>query len=104
MNDFEYEVDKNQVTITRYRGTDEDVMVHDTINRMPVTSIGAYAFRECTGLTSIHLPNSIKTIGDWAFSRCHSLTSVTMPDGCSIGEDAFEDCPAVITIRKQEDE
>lgn len=100
MNDFKYEVDEEgEVTITRHRGTDEDVVIPDEIGGLPVTAIGAYAFRECTNLTSIHLPNSITTIGDWAFARCHSLTSISVPDGCSIGEGAFEDCPAAITIR-----
>ena len=101
MSDFKYEVDKNQVTITRYRGTDEDVMVHDTINRMPVTTIGDYAFSECFKLTSITLPNSITTIGYGAFAGCTSLTSITLPNSVTtIGADAFYGCPADITIRR----
>ena len=104
MNDFKYEVDKNQVTITRYKGTDENVVIPDEIDGRPVTIIGAYSFRECFKLTSITLPNSITTIGDWAFARCFFLTSISGPDGCSIGEGAFEDCTAAITIRDKEDE
>ena len=104
MSDFKYEVDDGKVTVTRYTGAGGDVVVHSTINKMPVTSIGAYAFRECTGLTSIHLPNSIKTIGDWAFARCHSLTSISLPDGCSIGEGAFEGCQFKIRKRRMSDE
>ena len=102
MNDFEYEVDKNQVTITRYRGTDEDVMVHDTINKMPVTSIGSAAFSGCTGLRSITLPNSITTIGSEAFYGCTGLTSITLPDGCSIGEGAFKGCQFKIRNKEAE--
>ena len=92
MNDFKYEVADGKVTITRYTGAGGDVVILDTIDGLPVTTIGAYAFRECFRLTSIHLPNSITAIGDWAFERCVFLTSVTMPNGCSIGEDAFYGC------------
>ena len=102
MSDFKYKVDDSKVTVTRYTGAGGDVVVPEFIDGYPVTIIGAYAFRECFKLTSITLPNSITTIGDSAFERCVFLTSVTMPNGCSIGEDAFEDCPAVITIKKKE--
>ncbi len=36
-----------------------------------VTSIGNYAFYNCTGLTSITIPNSVTSIGDSAFYRCN---------------------------------
>ena len=42
--------------------------------------IGNEAFRECTGLTSITIPNSVTSIGQFAFSDCDSLTSVYITD------------------------
>ena len=76
-------------------------MVHDTINRMPVTTIGTDAFRGCLSLTSITMGNSVTTIGESAFEGCTRLTSITLPDSITtIGSDAFYGCPADITIRR----
>ena len=38
-----------------------------------VTSIGDYAFRGCSGLTSINIPNSVTSIGKYAFQGCTAL-------------------------------
>ena len=55
-----------------------------------VTSIGADAFMECNGLTSVTLPNSVTSIGDKAFFLCNILTSVTIPNSVTIiGNEAF---------------
>ena len=55
-----------------------------------VTSIGENAFEDCTGLTSVTIPNSVTTIGNWAFSYCDGLTSITIPNSViEIGSGAF---------------
>ena len=43
-----------------------------------VTSIGEWAFRECSGLTSIELPSGVTSIGEYAFSSCSGLTSINV--------------------------
>ena len=64
-----------------------------------VTSIGNYAFSDCSSLTNIALPNSIISIGSYAFSHCNNLTSITIPDGVtSIANGAFGGCRKLIQI------
>ena len=64
-----------------------------------VTSIGDYAFEDCSGLTSITIPNSVKSIGRDAFYGCSGLTSVTIPSNVtSIGDWAFESCSGLTSI------
>ena len=71
MNDFEYEVEDGKATITGYTGKGRDVVIPDEIEGLPVTRIRSYAFQFCAlSLTSITLPNSITTIGDRAFQDC----------------------------------
>lgn len=58
-----------------------------------VTSIGMFAFSECSGLTSVTIPESVTSIGDYAFYWCSGLTSVTIPGSVSsIGNSAFYQC------------
>ena len=64
-----------------------------------VTSIGDYAFRGCTGLTSVTFPEGLTSIGHRAFFECTGLTSVTFPEGLtSIGEGAFSGCSGLTSV------
>ena len=63
-----------------------------------VTSIGNFAFEACNSLSSITLSNNITSIGNWAFHGC-SLTSITIPDSVTnIGAAAFDSCTSLKTI------
>ena len=64
-----------------------------------VVSIGGYAFRGCSGLTSVTIPNSVNSIGYSAFSGCSGLTSVTIPNSVtSIDGAAFSGCSGLTSV------
>ena len=64
-----------------------------------VTCIGYNAFQDCSGLTSITIPNSVESIYYQAFSGCSSLKSVTIGTGVtSIDSFAFSGCTSLISI------
>ena len=74
-------------------------LVTDLIIPDSVTSIGYYAFKGFTSLTSITIPDSVTSIGDYAFYFCSSLTSVTIPDSVtSIGDYAFYYCSSLTSV------
>ncbi len=64
-----------------------------------VTVIGYYVFDGCTGLTSVTIPNSVTSIAGYSFSNCSKLTSITIPNSVTeIGEEAFQDCTSLNSI------
>ncbi len=64
-----------------------------------VTSISKYAFDGCSGLTSVNIPNSVTSIGNWAFRDCSGLTSVTIPNSVtSIAAHAFQNCSGLTSV------
>ena len=76
-----------------------DVEVNNLVIPEGVTSIGAYAFSGCSGLTSVTIPNSVTSIGNYAFEDCSALTSVTIPNSVtSIGYGAFYECRGLTSV------
>ena len=64
-----------------------------------VTSIDYSAFNSCTGLTSVTIGNNVTSIGNGAFRECSSLTSVTIGNGVtSIGSSAFSGCTGLTSV------
>ena len=65
-----------------------------------VTSMGDYAFNNCTVLTSINIPEGVTSIGGMkAFSGCTGLTSITIPESVtSIGNYVFQNCSGLTSV------
>ena len=64
-----------------------------------VTRIGVYALCGCSGLISIQIPESVTSIGQSAFLCCSGLTSIEIPDSVtSIGDSAFSGCSSLQSI------
>ncbi len=72
--------------------------VNDSISYQ-VTSIGEYAFYECTSLTSLTIGNSVTSMGSCAFAKCTGLKSVEIPNSVtSIGLCAFDGCKGLKSV------
>ena len=64
-----------------------------------VVSIGEYAFRDCTRLTSVVIPNSVKSIGAYAFYNCSQVNAINLPSSITnIGMGAFEGCSSLASM------
>ena len=102
--DFQYEVTgSGEVAVSDYSGDGGHVSIPGSVEyggkNYDVTSIGANAFYDCTGLTSIDLPAGLTSIGSAAFCFCHGLTSIDLPDGLtSIGDYTFSSCYGLTSI------
>lgn len=64
-----------------------------------VTYIKSYAFRNCTGLISINIPNSITGVGGNVFYGCTGLVTISIPGSIeTIPEDAFAYCTNLVSV------
>ena len=104
---YAYTVNNGNATITKFLGPDDsvnpvdsastvsyDIEIPSELNHHPVTAIGEDAFRGCSALTKVTIPQSVTSIGDSAFAGCHNLNSLTINDAAtSIGSRAFTECP-----------
>ena len=84
----------------KYKGK---VIIPETINildrLLKVTKIDFEAFSDCTELTSVVMPNTIKCIESGAFSGCTELTSIIIPNSVTtIGSSAFCGCGGLTSV------
>lgn len=74
-----YALDNGEITITKCDpATSGEAVVPLNIDGYPVTGIMFSAFKDCENITSIYIPDSIKSIGAYAFSGCKSLMRITV--------------------------
>jgi hypothetical protein len=63
---------------------------------------GGYAFYNCTGLTSVTIPNSVTSIEEGAFDGCTGLNSIVISNSVtSIGNNAFSGCSGLKEIHSK---
>ena len=104
--DYEYDYTINTedgtATITKFRALVDgsyDITIPTDFGRFPVTAIGDDAFRGCSALKKVTIPQSVTSIGDSAFAGCRNLDSLTINDAAtSIGHRAFLGCTSLATI------
>lgn len=87
----------NTATITKYKGSDMNLVVPETVsyngNDYIITQIGNNAFQDNDDLYLVELPETIVSIGQYAFNDCINLTNINLPDGLvEIGNYAFSSC------------
>ena len=102
---IKYRLDEDKLTaeVSQMMGYKGDIIIPETVvfNEVTyrVTSIGYEAFKGCSSLTSIVIPNSVKSIGEAAFKGCTFLKSIPIPDGVTrIGVQAFFQCRSLKSI------
>ena len=64
-----------------------------------ITTVGGYAFRNCSRLQKVTLPSSLQSIKQSAFNHCAELTSIEIPEGTeTIDGFAFTGCEALADV------
>lgn len=93
---IEYNVDegKNYCTISGcFKDVQGEVYIGAYYDGKKVLGIEENAFKDCTGITAIHLLDGILTIEDGAFAGCTNLTSIELPSTVvSMGNEVFKGC------------
>ena len=100
LEDLSFSIKYDSVTITDCKTTASGALeIPNTISGYPVTRIGNAAFRSCSNLTSVLLPDGIVSIGDESFYSCSKLAEVIVPSSVTtIGESAFRYCSSLVAM------
>ncbi len=81
-----------------------DIDIPETVSNQGqtyrVTTIGKWGFYQCSGISSINLPNSIKEIKEYSFSFCSGLKAVELPPSLTeISEYTFFNCTSLKSVK-----
>ena len=75
------------------KGAGNEVVIPENYKDMPIISIAPEAFRGNDKLTSVVLPDTVKSIGEYAFAECTALAKIAIPNSVdTIGKGAFSNC------------
>ena len=87
-----------------YQGVENEHLIiptlfHNEGTWYKVVAIGDSAFRDCSNITHVAIPESVVKIDRFAFSNCDGLTDVVIPDSVtSIGDYAFAGCSSLTSV------
>ena len=97
--EYEYNSNLNGIMIAKYNGSDKIITIPSKIDGYTVVAISDGAFLNCTSLTSITVPNSVRTMGSYAFSGCSSLKNITLSNNIPFFiEGTFSGCSSLSNI------
>ncbi len=100
--DFEYTIDTSvdEITITKYNGSDVNVVIPNEINGYPVTKIGNRAFQSMPKAVTVTIPDGITCVDEYAFYGCERLESADLPDSVEvIGTGTFQNCQKLASFK-----
>lgn len=94
--DFSYSITNGEAKITAYTGGAHNLVLPDTLGGCPVTAIGVCAFRGCTTLEKVVIPDGVTRICSNAFQFCTSLAQLVIPESVTrIDTHAFYACASL---------
>lgn len=100
---FDVEDVEGGVAITGFNGTNEIVVIPETINGKTVVAIGEKAFANNQTIRGLKISNSVSVIGDSAYMNCFSLEVVTFGSSVKTVEyHAFNACEKLKTVELNE--
>lgn len=89
-SNFSYFISNGSVFITKYKGTDTNVIIPSRIEGKPVTGLNDYSFADNPSIISVTIPETVTEIESYAFKNCINLETVNVTDNLSeIGTNAF---------------
>lgn len=100
LNHLKYSITNGEAKITGFYSTISGIVeIPETINGCPVTTIAGGAFRGCTTITRVIIPDSITSIASTAFRECKNLVSIVLPEKLQkISNSTFYFCTALRTV------
>lgn len=86
--------DNREAKVIGIRTTSDQVEIPSAVDykgiQYKVTSIGQSAFRHCSCITSIAIPDTVTRIGYWAFAHCEKLREIVIEHNFKSIGDVFD--------------
>jgi len=98
--DYSYVITNGSVTITGYNGAGAEVEIPNNIQGKSVRVVEECAFRRCTNITHLVIPDSVSVLKEGAFAGCHGMTNCVVGNGVtSIEWETFLNCRRLQSVR-----